>query len=32
MVTLKDDQVVTYKSINVGTAVAGDNGLVAPGD
>ena len=29
-VTLKDDQVVTYKSINVGTAVAGDNGLVVP--
>jgi len=29
-VTLKDDQVVTYRSINVGTAVAGDNGLVVP--
>ena len=29
-VTLKDDQIVTYKSINVGTAVAGDNGLVVP--
>ena len=29
-VTLKDDQVVTYKSINIGTAVAGDNGLVVP--
>ena len=29
-VTLNDDQVVTYKSINVGTAVAGDNGLVVP--
>ena len=29
-VTLKDDQIITYKSINVGTAVAGDNGLVVP--
>lgn len=29
-VTLQDDQIITYKSINVGTAVAGDNGLVVP--
>ena len=29
-VTLKEDQIVTYKSINIGTAVAGDNGLVVP--
>lgn len=29
-VSLKDDQIITYKSINVGTAVAGDNGLVVP--
>lgn len=25
-----DDQIVTYKSLNVGVAVAGDNGLVVP--
>ena len=29
-VTLKDDKIITYKSINVGTAVAGNNGLVVP--
>lgn len=29
-VTLKDDKIITYKSINIGTAVAGDNGLVVP--
>ena len=29
-VTLKGDQIITYKSINVGTAVAGNNGLVVP--
>ena len=29
-VTLQDDKIITYKSINVGTAVAGDNGLVVP--
>ena len=29
-VTLKNDQIITYKSINVGTAVAGNNGLVVP--
>ena len=27
---LVDDQIVTYKSVNVGVAVAGDNGLVVP--
>ena len=27
-VTLRDGQIITYKSINVGTAVAGDNGLI----
>ena len=29
-VTLRDGQIITYKSINVGTAVAGDNGLIVP--
>lgn len=29
-VSLKDDQIVYYKSINIGTAVAGSNGLVVP--
>lgn len=29
-VTLKDGQIITYKSVNVGTAVAGSNGLVVP--
>lgn len=29
-VTLKDGQIITYKSVNVGTAVAGNNGLVVP--
>lgn len=29
-VTLKDDKIITYRSINVGTAVAGDNGLIVP--
>ena len=29
-VTLKNGQIITYKSINVGTAVAGNNGLVVP--
>ncbi len=29
-VTLQDEKIITYKSINVGTAVAGDNGLVVP--
>ena len=28
--TLQGDQIVYYESINVGTAVAGDNGLVVP--
>ncbi|MGN8897560.1 dihydrolipoamide acetyltransferase family protein [Flavonifractor sp. HCP28S3_F3] len=28
--TLKDGQIITYRSINVGTAVAGNNGLVVP--
>ena len=28
--SLKDDQIVYYKSINIGTAVAGSNGLVVP--
>ena len=27
---LVDDEIVTYKSVNVGVAVAGDNGLVVP--
>lgn len=29
-VSLKDDQIITYHSINIGNAVAGDNGLVVP--
>lgn len=29
-VALRDGQIITYKSINVGTAVAGDNGLIVP--
>lgn len=29
-VTLRDEQIVTYKSINIGTAVAGSNGLIVP--
>ena len=29
-VTLQGDQIITYRSINVGAAVAGDNGLVVP--
>ena len=29
-VTLKDDQIITYRSINVGNAVAGSNGLIVP--
>lgn len=29
-VSLKGDEIVTYQSINVGTAVAGNNGLVVP--
>ena len=29
-VSLVNDQIVTYKSVNVGIAVAGDNGLIVP--
>lgn len=29
-VSLQDEKIITYKSINVGTAVAGSNGLVVP--
>lgn len=29
-VSLQDGQIVTYRSINIGNAVAGDNGLVVP--
>lgn len=29
-VSLVDDEIVSYKSVNVGMAVAGDNGLVVP--
>jgi len=29
-VTLKGDEIITYRSINIGTAVAGENGLVVP--
>lgn len=29
-VSIQDDRIITYKSINIGTAVAGSNGLVVP--
>ena len=29
-VSLIDDQIITYESVNVGVAVAGDNGLIVP--
>lgn len=29
-VSLKDDEILTYRSINIGTAVAGEKGLIVP--
>lgn len=29
-VSIQDDRIITYKSVNIGTAVAGNNGLVVP--